>query len=82
MCTEAQHHFQGTKRGNILTQPTVNVTGHDIGRYLLGDSACPSPWLMKLYPESTWDPREIAFNKELSSARVKVECAFGVLKCL
>jgi len=35
---------------------------------------------MKPYPESTRDPREIAFNKELSSARVKVECAFGVLK--
>lgn len=35
---------------------------------------------MKPYPEGTWDPREIAFNKELSSGRVKVECAFGVLK--
>lgn len=35
---------------------------------------------MKPYPEGTRDPDEIAFNKELSSARVQVECAFGMLK--
>ena len=73
--------FQRAEHGNILTQPTVNVTGHHIGPYLLGDSAYTlSAWLMKPYPEGTLDPREITFNKELSSARVKVECAFGLLK--
>ena len=73
--------LQRAEQRNVLTQPTVNVNGHDIGPYLLGDSAYPlSPWLMKPCPEGTRDPREIAFSKELSSARVKVECAFGVLK--
>ena len=35
---------------------------------------------MKPYPDRTRDPQEITFNKELSSARVQVECAFGMLK--
>lgn len=39
-----------------------------------------APWLQKVYPEGTLDPDEIAFNEELSSARVSVECAFGILK--
>ena len=37
---------------------------------------------MKPYPEGTRDPQEITFNKELSVARVQVECAFGMLKKL
>ena len=35
---------------------------------------------MKPYPEATRDPGEITFNKELSSPRVAIECAFGRLK--
>ena len=38
------------------------------------------PGYKKVYPEGTQDPDEIAFNEELSSARVSVECAFGILK--
>ena len=34
----------------------------------------------KPYPEGTRDPGEIQFNKQLSAARVKVKCAFGILK--
>ena len=47
----------------------------------MGDSAYPlSTWLLKPFQEGTNDPEEISFNKELSRARVSVECAFGILK--
>ena len=73
--------YYRAEAGHILTMPVVNVNGHDIGPYLVGDSAYPiSPWLQKPFPEATRDRREIKFNKELSSARVKIECAFGCLK--
>ena len=73
--------FTRAEGGEILTIPTENVSGRQIGPYLVGDSAYPlSPWLMKPFPEGTRDRDEIKFNKQLSSARVKVESAFGVLK--
>ena len=73
--------FRRAEQGDILTAPAKNVNGHEIRPYLVGDSAYPlSPWLMKPYPEGTRDPDEISFNRQLSSARVKVECAFGILK--
>ena len=73
--------FRRAEGGDILIAPTVNINGNEIGPYLVGDSAYPlSPWLMKPYPEGTRDRDEIKFNKELSSARVKVECAFGLIK--
>lgn len=64
--------FRGAEQGEILTAPTVIVGGREMTPYLVGDSAYP--------PERTRDPQEITFNKELSSARVQVECAFGTLK--
>jgi len=73
--------FRRAEQGKILTAPTVNMADREITPYLVGDSTYPlSPWLMKPYPEGTRDPDEIAFNKELSSARVQVECAFGMLQ--
>ena len=67
--------------GDILKEPVERIGITDIQPYLVGDSAYPiSPWLMKPYPEATRDPGEITFNKELSSARVTIECAFGRLK--
>ena len=73
--------YQRATDGDILKEPTVRIGGTDIRPYLVGDSAYPiSPWLQKPYPEATRDHGEIEFNKELSSARVAVECAFGRLK--
>lgn len=40
----------------------------------------PIALIFWLYPEGTLDPDEIAFNEELSLARVSVECAFGILR--
>ena len=73
--------YQKAEQGDILTGPIVNGNHHKIGPYLVGGSAYPiSPWLQKPYPEATRDRSEIQFNRELSSARVKIECAFGCLK--
>ena len=69
------------KRVDVLAAPIHVIGGHEIQPYLVGDSAYPlSPWLQKPYPEGTIDPSEIQFNKQMSAARVKVECAFGIVK--
>ena len=73
--------YQRAERGGILTGPVVDLDGHEVGPYLLGDSAyLISLWLQKPFPEATREWSEIQFNCELSSARVKVECTFGCLK--
>ncbi|XP_028516196.1 protein ALP1-like [Exaiptasia diaphana] len=67
--------------GEFLQAPTVRVENRDIKPLLLGDSAYPlTTFILKPYPENTRDPKEVHFNKELSRARVSVECAFGMLK--
>lgn len=73
--------YQRAEQGDVLSAPIADVTGHEIGPYLLGDNTYPiSPWLKKPFPEATRDRNEIQFNRELSSARVKIDCAFGCLK--
>jgi len=73
--------YHKAEQGDILTGPIVNVNHHEIGPYLVGDSAYPiSPWLQKPFPKATRDKNEIQFNPELSSARVKIECTFRGLK--
>jgi len=73
--------YQRASNEDVLKEPVERIGITDIRPYLVGDSAYPiSPWLMKPYPEATCDPSEITFNKELSSARVVIECTFGHLK--
>ena len=65
--------FRRAEQGEILTAPTVIVSGRKITPYFVGDSAYPlSPWLTKPYPEGTRDPQKITLNKELSSAEYKL----------
>ena len=76
--------YQKAKNGDVLAAGPMYLIGADeIQPYLVGDSAYPlSPWLQKPFPEGTRDPGEIRFNKELSSALVLVESAFGIMKSL
>jgi len=56
--------FTRAEKGGILTIPTENVLGQQIGPYLVDDIAYPvSPWLMKPFPEGTQDCCKINFNK-------------------
>ena len=73
--------YQRAERGDIITGPVVDVDGHEIGPYLLLDTAyLISLWLQKPFPEATRERSGIQFKCERSSARVKVECTFGCLK--
>lgn len=73
--------YQIAEQGDILADPAVDVDGHEIRAYWLGDGAyLIFLWLQKPFLEATRDQSEIQFNQELFSGRVKVECAFGCLK--
>lgn len=73
--------YRQITNNELLLGPAVRVGAKEIKPLLLGDSAYPlSSWLLKPFHEGMNDPEEITFNKELSRARVSVECAFGILK--
>ena len=73
--------YQRIMGGELLIGQAVKFGGRDVRPVLVGSSAYPLfPWLLKPYHESTDDPFEMNFNKQLSSARELIECAFGVLK--
>jgi len=73
--------YRHAENNEVLRNSSTQIGHHEIRPYFVGDSAYPlGPWLQKPFPEATRDRDEIAFNKELTAARVSVECAFGILK--
>ena len=72
--------YKRAEEGEILANPTAQLGSQNIRPYLVGANTHPlRSWLLKPFPVSTEDQEEIAFNKELSAARLPVECALGVL---
>ena len=73
--------YRRAERDEVLDNPAARVGRREIRPCLLGDSAYPlGRWLQEPFPEATRDRDEIAFNRELTAARVSVECTFGILK--
>ena len=67
-------------RGGLLPHVTRNIGGHDVGYYILGDSAYTlERWLMKPF-QGRLTPEQLVYNHKTSRARVVVENAFGRLK--
>ena len=74
--------FGKADRYEILAQPTRSIDGFNVRSLVLSDSAYPSTmWQIKPFPfRENLPQHQKVFNKHLSSARVTVERAFGVLK--
>ena len=75
MYVQAEHNI-------FLTEPTDVIDGYKIRPFLIGDGAYPTnTWLLKPFPNNfNLSQEQNKFNRFLSSARVAVECAFGILK--
>lgn len=72
--------YRRAEEGEILANPNAQLGSQNIRPYLVGGNTHPlRSWLLKPFPVSIEDQDEIAFNKELSAARLPVECALGVL---
>ena len=73
--------YRRAEANEVLRNPKAQIGQHGIRPYLVGDSSYSlGPWLQKPFPEATRERDEIAFNKELTTVRVSMECAFGILK--
>lgn len=68
--------------GQLLSQNTVNISGHNVGHYLIGDPAYPlQNWLIKPFSDTgRLTQQQQRYNSRLSSARAVVETTFGRLK--
>ncbi|XP_051996795.1 uncharacterized protein zgc:113227 isoform X1 [Xyrauchen texanus] len=68
------------KDGQLMSQNKVNISGHNVGHYLIGDSAYPlQNWLMKPF-SGTLTPQQCRYNFRLRPARSVVDKSFGRLK--
>jgi len=66
--------------GDLLSQPTSEISGLNVRPQIIGDSAFPDRgWILKQYSNNL-TPTERRFNRKLCSARVVVEQGFGLLK--
>jgi len=73
--------YRRAEGNEVLKSPTIQIGHHEFRLYLVGDSAYSlGPWLQKPFTEATRDRDEISFNRELTAARVSVDCAFRILK--
>ena len=74
--------FRKSESTDILSKPEDAIKYSKIRSLIVGDGAYPLlPWLLTPFQYGsalTWHNKK--FNKKLSSARVTVERAFGILK--
>lgn len=79
--------FSNTKFYEKLSSNLLNIpepaeisSGEKLPYVLVGDDAFPlRPYLMKPYKQENLTKQQELFNRRLSSARVRVENAFGIL---
>ena len=75
--------FMSADRRQILHSPTEAIQGEVLRPYILGDAGYPLlSWLITPFsgPTSSLSVQQRLFNYKQSSARMAVECAFGILK--
>ena len=74
--------FGQAERNEILAHPTKSIDEFNVRPLIFSDSAYPSTmWQIKPFPfRQNLPQHQKIFSKHLSSARVTVERAFGVLK--
>lgn len=74
--------YTAIENNRILNSPVRRIAGRDVKPLLVADPAYKLPsWCMKPYPQARGiTPCQERFNKSLSSARVVIEQAFGLLK--
>ena len=70
------------ERNIFLTEPTDVTDGYEIRPFLIGGGAYRvNTWLLKPFPNNlNLSQEQNKFNRLLSSAKVAVERAFGILK--